>query len=109
MQVLRKHLSGSQQQQSSAANGNASNGAAAPQHEEQTSDPSQQARAAAAAAAGGDDWLSQARQGQSLRDYIAAEASKLEAVTREGKLPQCSCFDTCDAARQGNSATQESL
>ena len=81
MQVLRKHLSPRQAQQSSASNGNGSNGAAA--HAEPTSDPSQQARAATAAAAGGQDWLSQARQGQSLRDFLAAEASTLDAVPAE--------------------------
>ena len=100
--MLKKHLSAGQPQQSSSAGGSGSNGAAAPRHGEQTSDPSQQARAAAAAASGGEDWFSQARQGQGLRDFIAAEASKLEAVTRAGELSQCFSFDLHSAALQAS-------
>ena len=102
MQVLKKHLSGELPQQSSSANGSGSNGAVAPQRGEQTGGPSQQARAADAAASGGEDWFSQARQGQGLRDYIAAEASKLEAVTRDSELPHCFCFNIYNAALQAS-------
>ena len=98
MQVLKKHLSGELPQQSSSASGSGSSGAAAPQDGEQMSDPAQLARAAAAAASGGEDWFSQTRQGQGLRDFIAAEASKLEAVTRDSEPPNCFCSDICNAA-----------
>lgn len=43
---------------------------------------------AGAAGAPPGDWYSQARQGQSLRDVIAAEAAKLETDIKRGEMLQ---------------------